>query len=783
MRIHQLYALLVLLGFAPAIAASDKRYTIQLEQANFTGPEIPSVHFDFDNDGTPDEVTPQPLPLYPFSFTVRLSSNPASPISIGSGSNGFGGVSAFSLNADGSYPSLAFAVYAWNASVPNGFAVANQKIAFNNQNGSFTIVDVPISLAGRDVTCTRDFPGRSNPVCFFASYPDYGANQNPSKLVEILPSRQLVDITSEAGLPYPMSINPNWQWFEYPPGSQLDSAAFYDFNGDGLPDLLLGSPHNLLVRAFSQPNGQMSWAAMPFTEGQYQRVFAPLKMDSWLESDGSTDLSPSLMPPCAYLALRTDDVNPDRFRCYDRIDGAWYELTLPFENDADKRFSANRAVRFWDRDGRIVFAARNKSGSNVKLFSMPPRFSVSDIFVTEGSSGTVEATFAVQLFPPSSQTATVDYSTANGTASSGLDYVATAGVLTFLPGESSKALTVAINGDTVFEVNETFLLNLSNSTGPALIADGQATATIVDDDAPPGPLSCPSGTLAPGASFTTTVSGGSSSTDWVAMYPTGQSSNTPWIGPYHYVPLPRPANVGFNAPATSGSYELRLFANDTFTLLGSCPFSVQAGPTLTINDATVTEGNTGTVNATFTVTLNPASSGSVTIGFTTADGSAVSSSDYAAASGTLAFAAGETTKTITVTINGDTSAESNETFFVNLSGATGDATIGDGQGLGTITNDDAPPGPLSCPSGTLAPGASFTTTVSGGSSSTDWVAMYPTGQSSNTPWIGPYHYVPLPRPANVGFNAPATSGSYELRLFANDTFTLLGSCPFSVTSP
>jgi len=116
-------------------------------------------------------------------------------------------------------------------------------------------------------------------------------------------------------------------------------------------------------------------------------------------------------------------------------------------------------------------------------------------------------------------------------------------------------------------------------------------------------------------------------------------------------------------------------------------------PTLTIDDVTVAEGNAGTVNAVFTVTLNPTAGGDVTVDFTTADNTASAGSDYNSNSGQVTITTGNSTQTITVQVLGDTLGESNETFFVNLSNATGGgATIGDSQGVGTITNDDAPPG-------------------------------------------------------------------------------------------
>lgn len=110
-------------------------------------------------------------------------------------------------------------------------------------------------------------------------------------------------------------------------------------------------------------------------------------------------------------------------------------------------------------------------------------------------------------------------------------------------------------------------------------------------------------------------------------------------------------------------------------------------PRLTISDATITEGNTGTRTATFTVALSAASSQPVTIAVATGNGSATADSDYRASSGTLTIPAGETTATITVLVNGDRLAEPDETFVVNLSSPT-NATIADGQGVGTITDDE-----------------------------------------------------------------------------------------------
>ena len=110
-------------------------------------------------------------------------------------------------------------------------------------------------------------------------------------------------------------------------------------------------------------------------------------------------------------------------------------------------------------------------------------------------------------------------------------------------------------------------------------------------------------------------------------------------------------------------------------------------PALSINDVTVTEGDAGTVDAVFTVTLSAVSGQAVTVNYATADGTATGGSDFISTSGTLTFVVGTTTRSITVVINGDLLEEIHETFLVNLQNP-GNATIADGQGQGTIRNDD-----------------------------------------------------------------------------------------------
>ena len=113
-----------------------------------------------------------------------------------------------------------------------------------------------------------------------------------------------------------------------------------------------------------------------------------------------------------------------------------------------------------------------------------------------------------------------------------------------------------------------------------------------------------------------------------------------------------------------------------------------APPSISIDDVAIDEGDSGTTNLVFTVTLSKTSNQTVTVDYATADNTAIAPGDYTSVSNQLSFSPGETSKPITVAVNGDVVNEPNETFFVNLSNPV-NAFMGDGQGEGTITNDDA----------------------------------------------------------------------------------------------
>jgi hypothetical protein len=145
------------------------------------------------------------------------------------------------------------------------------------------------------------------------------------------------------------------------------------------------------------------------------------------------------------------------------------------------------------------------------------------------------------------------------------------------------------------------------------------------------------------------------------------------------------------APISSVKYQAVLdFSADHPCWWPGCRQDASPASEIRISDVSGSEGNTGTLNVPFVVTLAPSSATPATVRYATADGTArVGDGDYVSASGTLTFNPGETTKTLIVQVRGDVKPEPDETFDVNLSNPTG-ALLADGQGRATILNDDVP---------------------------------------------------------------------------------------------
>ena len=259
-----------------------------------------------------------------------------------------------------------------------------------------------------------------------------------------------------------------------------------------------------------------------------------------------------------------------------------------FEPDETFTVNLSAATNATIADGTGLGTIRNDDDQ--------PTISINDVSLLEGNSGTTAFVFTVSLSNASAQAITVNFATADGSATlADSDYQGGAGSVTFAPGTTSQTITVLVNGDTKFEPDETFTVNLSAAAN-ATIADGTGLGTIRNDD---------------------------------------------------------------------------------------------DQPTISINDVSLLEGNSGTTAFVFTVSLSNASAQPITVNFATADGSAtLADNDYQAGGGSVTFAPGQTSQTITVLVNGDTNVEPDETFFVNLS-APPECHDRDGQGGGTIVNDDA----------------------------------------------------------------------------------------------
>lgn len=329
---------------------------------------------------------------------------------------------------------------------------------------------------------------------------------------------------------------------------------------------------------------------------------------------------------------------------------------------------------------------------------------VADAVVSEGNSGTKELTFTVSLSKAMPGTVSFDVATANGTATAGSDYVALAmNGQTIAAGQTSKTFNVTIIGDTVAEANETFTFNVSNVSGIPL-ADGQAVGVINDED----PILLGNGVPVPGLSGTlgqarlyaielpsgrtsldVTLSGGSAGQD-ADLYvnhgsiPDGNTDDcisesststeqctigNPQAGTWYVVVYAFTAYSGVTLTAT---------------------YAPGAAPSLSVGDASVSEGNAGTKTLDFTVSLSSAAGTDVGVDVATSDGTGFAGGDYAGKSQSLVIPAGQTSAVFSVTIFGDTFIEGHDTFVVTLANPSGGGgvTVSDAQGLGRILNDD-----------------------------------------------------------------------------------------------
>ena len=367
-------------------------------------------------------------------------------------------------------------------------------------------------------------------------------------------------------------------------------------------------------------------------------------------------------------------------------------------------------------DNRGSGFTRISSGTvDIGAFEFQPApnlsLSINDVTLTEGNSGTKNATFTVTLSGETFQPVTVNYATANGTATAGSDYTATTGTLIFNvnPGETSKQITVSVLGDSLFEANETFFVNLSNATN-ASIADAQAQGTITNDD-----VALPTITLAVSPTsvsedgttnliYTFTRTGATTNTLTVNYGITGTANTSDYTG----ATPGTGKTITFAAGASTATLTIDPTAdtivesNETVALTLATGTDYTIGTTTAVtgtitNDdllpnlnlsanQTIVEGNTNPQNVRYTVTLSRTSAQSITVQYATANGTAIAGSDYTSTSGTLTFNPGVTSQVINIPILNDSLNEANETFSLTLNSPI-NASLGTSQTVTTTISD------------------------------------------------------------------------------------------------
>ena len=336
--------------------------------------------------------------------------------------------------------------------------------------------------------------------------------------------------------------------------------------------------------------------------------------------------------------------------------------------------------------------------------------SVSNAVVNpEGDAGTQQALFTVFLSQPSDQTVTVDYLTADGTARSATDYTTATGSLTFAPGETIKTVTVDVLGDLDFEGVEHFQLRLRNAVGAILVRD-EGSGVIIDDDPRPTVSISDAGSIIEGDSGTTlvpfTVSLTAASHEVItvnyATYDvTTQSGQdyVPMLETLTFLPGQTSIDV-FVEVIGELSNEIDEEFNVNLSEAKNADIFDGSGIAIILNDdpvPTFTVENL-TLNPTIsadpqevelTVRLSAASGKTVTVDYASAAGSLEDESgagDFQSVAGTLIFAAGETEKTITVSMAGTTVDDFGEKFFMNFSTPT-NALLPDNQSEATVSGD------------------------------------------------------------------------------------------------
>ena len=373
--------------------------------------------------------------------------------------------------------------------------------------------------------------------------------------------------------------------------------------------------------------------------------------------------------------------------------------------------------------GLILFTSACSSGSGGGGITPAPSTPTTTISITpnqmvEGNDGTTDLVFTVSTnIINESKDISFRYSTNNGTAAAGEDFIQKEGAATIKAGNTTTTVAIAIIGDTKVEANEKFSIVLSDSEGAAIDKDkNSATGTINNDDN--AVLSIDSETIQEGyinsknLEFTITSSA-LSDFPITVEYSTTTADNSTTDGT---------ATAGEDYEATSGTATIMVGqdsatisvvinnddfdeANEIFVLNFRNPQratlsktsvigritdanSNAANISLSIRNQSISEGNTGEKNLNFIIEANTTLGYSASVRYRTENNTATSGEDFIRKIGTATIPAGQDSTTIAIKIIGDTKVENDEIFDVILSNSQG-AEIRDSRARGAINNDDS----------------------------------------------------------------------------------------------
>lgn len=333
------------------------------------------------------------------------------------------------------------------------------------------------------------------------------------------------------------------------------------------------------------------------------------------------------------------------------------------------------------------------------------------VTVREGDGGTTAALVPITLTRRSTSTVTAQYETVSLSATSTEDFSARTGTLTFVPGDTSEFIPIQVKGDRMHEEDELFAVRVHSASNATIGGyAGHGFVFVTNDDAVP--------VVTPG--HVTVGEGHSGTTDVVVPITLDRPNHEPVtvdyvtldytaVAPPDYVPASgtltfapgeteKSVTIQVNGDTDPEPNEVALISlrNSTNASIGGF-FGLglvsivedDPPPIITPGTVRIEEGNSGTTAATVPITLDRASSTPITVEYTTIDNSAAAPGDYVPASGTVTFAPGQTTQSVTVQVNGDTLREQDELVLVSFRNPTFGTLAGFfGLGFAHITNDD-----------------------------------------------------------------------------------------------